>query len=74
MKMKAAGGVHAHIAVPNTVQALGRLVTARITCAQLQEAVVEEDEDDWMDDWRREQAMEAGMMGGCDAYNEVMGY
>ncbi len=41
---------------------------------QLQEAVVEEDEDDWMDDWRREQAMEAGMMGGCDAYNEVMGY
>lgn len=25
-------------------------------------------------DWRREIAMEAGMMGGCDAYNEVMGW
>ena len=34
----------------------------------------EEKEDDWMEDWRREIAMEAGMMGGCDAYNEVMGY
>jgi len=26
------------------------------------------------DDWRREQAMQAGMAGGCQAYNEVMGY
>lgn len=26
------------------------------------------------DDWRREIAMEAGMLGGCEAYNEVMGY
>ena len=25
-------------------------------------------------EWRREQAMEAGMLGGCDAYNEAMGY
>lgn len=25
-------------------------------------------------DWRREQAMQAGMAGGCDAYNEAMGY
>ena len=33
-----------------------------------------EKEDNWMEEWRREQAMEAGMMGGCDAYNEVMGY
>lgn len=24
------------------------------------------------DDWRREIAMQAGMAGGCDAYNEVM--
>tara|TARA_R110002096_G_scaffold257163_3_gene450485 strand:+ start:528 stop:761 length:234 start_codon:yes stop_codon:yes gene_type:complete len=35
----------------------------------------DEDEDDsWQDEWRREIAMEAGMLGGCDAYNEVMGY
>jgi hypothetical protein len=26
------------------------------------------------DSWRREIAMEAGMLGGCDAFNEVMGY
>lgn len=25
-------------------------------------------------DWKRELAMEAGMMGGCDAYNDIMGY
>lgn len=25
-------------------------------------------------DWRREIAMEAGMLYGCDAYNETMGY
>lgn len=25
-------------------------------------------------DWKREQAMQAGMGGGCEAYNEVMGY
>lgn len=30
------------------------------------------DEDDLA--WRREIAMEAGMLGGCDAYNEVMGW
>lgn len=24
--------------------------------------------------WRREQAMEAGMLHGIDAYNEIMGY
>ena len=26
------------------------------------------------DDWRREQAMEAGMLHGVDAYNEIMGW
>jgi len=26
------------------------------------------------DEWRREIAMQAGMAGGCDAYNEVMGW
>ena len=31
-----------------------------------------EDEDD--DDWRREMAMEAGMLHGIDAYNEAMGW
>ena len=25
-------------------------------------------------EWRREAAMQAGMMGGTDAYNDVMGY
>lgn len=25
-------------------------------------------------DWKREQAMQAGMAFGCDGYNEVMGY
>ena len=25
-------------------------------------------------EWRREQAMEAGMLGGCDAYNDAMGW
>ena len=40
----------------------------------VREATECDDDDDWMDDWRREIAMEAGMMGGCEAYNEVMGY
>ena len=26
------------------------------------------------DDWKREQAMEAGMLYGIDAYNDMMGY
>jgi len=26
------------------------------------------------DDWNREIAMQAGMMGGCDAYNDACGY
>jgi hypothetical protein len=26
------------------------------------------------DDWRREIAMQEGMMGGCNAYNEAMGW
>lgn len=26
------------------------------------------------DDWRREQAMQAGMAFGCDGYNDAMGY
>ena len=26
------------------------------------------------DEWRREIAMQAGMAGGCDAYNDAMGY
>lgn len=25
-------------------------------------------------EWQREQAMQAGMGGGCEAYNEAMGY
>jgi hypothetical protein len=29
---------------------------------------------DYDSDWRREIAMQAGMGGGCNAYNEVMGY
>jgi len=40
----------------------------------IREADDSADDDDWMEDWRREIAMEAGMMGGCDAYNETMGY
>jgi hypothetical protein len=34
---------------------------------EVQEPVMDEE-------WRREIAMEAGMLGGCNAYNEVMGY
>lgn len=30
--------------------------------------------DDFENEWRREIANEEGMLGGCDAYNEVMGY
>jgi hypothetical protein len=46
-----------------------------ITINGTQYYVDEHDEDDsWQDEWRREIAMEAGMLGGCDAYNEVMGY
>lgn len=31
-------------------------------------------DDGWIEEWRQEIAREAGMLGGCDAYNEVMGY
>ena len=41
---------------------------------QLQEAVEESNDDDWMEEWRREIALEAGMLHGVDAYNEAMGY
>lgn len=34
----------------------------------------DEDDDGFDETWRREIAMEEGMLGGCDAYNEVMGY
>ena len=34
----------------------------------------DDDDDSWQDEWRREMAMEAGMLGGCDAYNDTMGY
>ena len=30
--------------------------------------------EDWRSEMRDEIAMEAGMMGGCDAYNDAMGY
>jgi hypothetical protein len=29
---------------------------------------------DFYSEWHKEIAMEAGMLGGCEAYNEVMGY
>ena len=41
---------------------------------QLQEAVEKSNDDDWMEEWRREIAQEAGMLHGVDAYNEAMGY
>lgn len=31
-------------------------------------------DEDFEREWRRELAMEAGMLHGCDAYNEVMGW
>jgi hypothetical protein len=34
----------------------------------------EEAENNGEDEWRREMAMEAGMLHGCQAYNEVMGF
>ena len=34
----------------------------------------EEFEEDEGDSWRREQAMEAGMLHGINAYNDVMGF
>ena len=34
----------------------------------------EEDEDDDDGSWQRELAMEAGMLGGIDAYNGAMGF
>ena len=37
-------------------------------------SVRDENQYDFMEDWRREQAMEAGMMRGLKAFNEVMGY
>lgn len=40
----------------------------------VREAIDQDEDNGWMEEWRREIAMEAGMMGGCEAYNEVMGY
>jgi hypothetical protein len=31
-------------------------------------------DDNFEREWRKERAMEAGMLGGCEAYNDVMGY
>ena len=38
------------------------------------ELIKDASDDDWVDEWRKEIAMEAGMLGGCDAYNDAMGY
>ena len=37
---------------------------------------LEDDGEDaeWREEWRREIAQEEGMLGGCDAYNDAMGY
>ena len=32
------------------------------------------DGEDWYEEQRREIAREEGMLGGCDAYNDYMGY
>ena len=37
-------------------------------------APIQEQPDEVDREWQREQAMQAGMAFGCDAYNEVMGY
>lgn len=34
----------------------------------------EREQTDDCDDWKRERAMQAGMMGGCEAYNSELGY
>lgn len=39
----------------------------------IDEVDTSEPEPDDDSDWRAEQAMQAGMMGGCDAYNEAIG-
>ena len=36
--------------------------------------LVEDSEDSFMEDWRREIAMEEGMLQGIDSYNDWMGY
>ncbi len=41
--------------------------------ADLEDAQTARDDDN-DEEWKQEIAMQAGMMGGCDAYNEVMGY
>lgn len=40
----------------------------------LSETSFGEDMPDTADDWRREQAMQAGMAFGCQGYNDAMGY
>lgn len=40
----------------------------------IQNAEVDDVSDSFNEEWRHEVAMQAGMMGGCSAYNEVMGY
>ena len=30
--------------------------------------------DEFTENWRRELLVEAGMLGGCNAYNDMMGY
>lgn len=36
--------------------------------------ILDEEEDNFMDDWRKEIANEEGMLQGIDAYNDYMGY
>jgi len=57
--------------VENTLDADGRTLVEELAKRPNPDYKPEPDDDD---DWRREIAMQAGMAGGCEAYNEVMGY
>lgn len=41
---------------------------------RLIEGMHDDGEQDWGKHWKQERAMQEGMLHGCDAYNEEMGY
>lgn len=52
----------------------GEILPERVfTTLGVDELDTSEPEPDDDSDWRSEQAMQAGMMGGCDAYNNAIG-
>jgi len=67
-----AGCTHIELTGPNGLRRIEKLMSDAQIAELTRGREVESKRDDA--EWRRERAMQAGMMGGCEAYNDEMGF